>query len=166
MFNTGRHSSREPTRYSCRLLFVSLPKTMMIEIPNLEFQAAYACNLYYAQCSHYSNFHSGGIVSVEEARANFDGWQGRLAPKQIAILGGEPTLNPKFYPNHQVCSQRVSLRERKNDFQKSVGNELILWSCLIYGTNAPERLWTAGGIGRPIPSRSKTLPMSKLQRIC
>ncbi|MCE3017455.1 MAG: radical SAM protein [Pirellula sp.] len=66
----------------------------MIEIPNLEFHAAHACNLYCAQCSHYSNFHAGGIVSVEDARANFEAWQGRLGPKQIAILGGEPTLNP------------------------------------------------------------------------
>jgi Radical SAM superfamily len=68
----------------------------MIEIPNLEFHAAHACNLYCAQCSHYSNFHAGGIVSVDEASANFDAWQGRLAPKQIAILGGEPTLNPEL----------------------------------------------------------------------
>jgi hypothetical protein len=67
--------------------------TIMIEIPNLEFHAAHACNLYCAQCSHYSNFHAGGIVSVDEALANFDAWQGRLAPRQIAILGGEPTLN-------------------------------------------------------------------------
>ncbi|MFN9982822.1 MAG: hypothetical protein ACK53Y_23030, partial [bacterium] len=34
------------------------------------------------------------MVSVEDARENFDAWRGRLAPKQIAILGGEPTLNP------------------------------------------------------------------------
>ena len=66
----------------------------MIEIPNLEFHAAHACNLYCAQCSHYSNFHAGGLVSVDEASANFAPWRGRLAPKQIAILGGEPTLNP------------------------------------------------------------------------
>jgi hypothetical protein len=70
--------------------------TIMIEIPNLEFHAAHACNLYCAQCSHYSNFHAGGIVSVEDARENFDAWRGRLAPKQIAILGGEPTLNPNL----------------------------------------------------------------------
>ncbi len=68
--------------------------TDKIEIANLEFHAAHACNLYCAQCSHYSNFHTGGIVSVEEARENFEAWHNRLAPKQIAILGGEPTLNP------------------------------------------------------------------------
>ena len=65
----------------------------MIEIPNLEFHAAQTCNLYCSQCSHYSNFHAGGIVSVDEASVNFDAWQGRLAPKQIALLDGEPTLN-------------------------------------------------------------------------
>ncbi len=68
----------------------------MIEIANLEFHAAHACNLHCAQCSHYSNFHAGGIVSVEVARENFNAWRGRLAPKQIAILGGEPTLNPNL----------------------------------------------------------------------
>jgi hypothetical protein len=68
----------------------------MIELENLEFHAAHACNLYCSQCSHYSNFHAGGIVSVEEAKANFDAWSGRLAPRRLAILGGEPTLNPSL----------------------------------------------------------------------
>ena len=80
----------------------------MIEIPNLEFHAAHACNLYCAQCSHYSNFHAGGIVSVDEARANFDAWQGRLAPKQIAILGGEPTLNPELLQIIELARLRIS----------------------------------------------------------
>ncbi|HBJ38656.1 MAG TPA: hypothetical protein DDZ51_28680 [Planctomycetaceae bacterium] len=68
----------------------------MIELQNLEFHAAHACNLYCPQCSHYSNFHAGGIVSMEEAHANFDAWTGRLAPRRLAILGGEPTLNPSL----------------------------------------------------------------------
>ena len=68
----------------------------MIELPNLEFHAAHACNLYCAQCSHYSNFHAGGIVSLDEAHDNFDVWKARLAPKRLAILGGEPTLNPEL----------------------------------------------------------------------
>jgi len=71
---------------------------LMIELPNLEFHAAHACNLHCAQCSHYSNYHAGGIVSLDEARANFDAWKGRLAPKRLAILGGEPTLNPELIP--------------------------------------------------------------------
>jgi hypothetical protein len=68
----------------------------MIELENLEFHAAHACNLYCSQCSHYSNFHAGGIVSVDEAQANFEAWTGRLAPRRLAILGGEPTLNPSL----------------------------------------------------------------------
>jgi uncharacterized radical SAM superfamily Fe-S cluster-containing enzyme len=93
--------------------------TIMIEIANLEFHAAHACNLHCAQCSHYSNFHAGGIVSVEVARENFNAWRGRLAPKQIAILGGEPTLNPNLiqiielsrraFPDAtQICRERSS----------------------------------------------------------
>jgi hypothetical protein len=78
---------------------------LMIELPNLEFHAAHACNLYCAQCSHYSNFHAGGIVSLEEARANFDAWKGRLAPKRIAILGGEPTLNPELISIIELARQ-------------------------------------------------------------
>ena len=80
---------RDKLAVSAVFCFTSRLKIIMIEIPNLEFHAAHACNLYCAQCSHYFNFHAGRIVSVEEARANFDAWQGRLAPKQIAILGGE-----------------------------------------------------------------------------
>jgi hypothetical protein len=78
---------------------------LMIELPNLEFHAAHACNLYCAQCSHYSNFHAGGIVSLDEARANFDAWKGRLAPKRIAILGGEPTLNPELISIIELARQ-------------------------------------------------------------
>ncbi len=66
----------------------------MIQFRSLEFHAAHACNLSCAQCSHYSNVHSGGIVSVAEAKENFDAWTGRLRPKKFVILGGEPTLNP------------------------------------------------------------------------
>ncbi len=84
----------------------------MIEIDNLEFHAAHACNLYCSQCSHYSNFHTGGIVSVEEARANFSAWAGRLKPGRIAILGGEPTLNPNLIE---------ILRIARNAFPKSIG---------------------------------------------
>ena len=68
----------------------------MIELQNLEFHAAHAGNLSCSQCSHYSNFHAGGIVSMEEARANFAAWTGRLAPRRLATLGGEPTLNPNL----------------------------------------------------------------------
>jgi hypothetical protein len=78
---------------------------LMIELPNLEFHAAHACNLYCAQCSHYSNFHAGGIVSLEEARADFDAWKGRLAPKRIAVLGGEPTLNPELISIIELARQ-------------------------------------------------------------
>jgi hypothetical protein len=77
----------------------------MLTLPNLEFHAAQACNLYCSQCSHYSNFHVGGIVSVVEARENFDAWRRRLAPKQIAILGGEPTLNPDLVSIIKVARQ-------------------------------------------------------------
>lgn len=66
----------------------------MIHFRSLEFHAAHACNLYCAQCSHYSNVHAGGIVSLAEAKENFDAWTGRLRPKKFVILGGEPTLNP------------------------------------------------------------------------
>jgi len=78
---------------------------LMMELPNLEIHAAHACNLYCAQCSHYSNFQADGIVSLDDARANFDAWKGRLAPKRIAILGGEPTLNPVLIPIIKVARE-------------------------------------------------------------
>lgn len=66
----------------------------MIRFRSLEFHAAHACNLSCGQCSHYSNVHTGGIVSVNEAKENFDAWTDRLRPNKFVILGGEPTLNP------------------------------------------------------------------------
>jgi hypothetical protein len=44
-------------------------------------------------------------VSLEEARANFDAWKGRRAPKRIAILGGEPTLNPELISIIELARQ-------------------------------------------------------------
>jgi len=69
---------------------------LMIELPSLEFHAAHACNLYCAQCSHYSSIRAGGIVSVEEAQASSDAWTGRLALRRLAILGRDFTLNPSL----------------------------------------------------------------------
>ena len=62
-------------------------------------------NPYCAQCSHYSNIHTGGIVRVDEARINFDAWRGRLTPKRIAILGGESTLNPDLIQIIELARQ-------------------------------------------------------------
>ncbi|TWU39484.1 radical SAM protein [Novipirellula artificiosorum] len=68
----------------------------MIHCRSLEFHVVHGCNLSCQQCSHYSNFLRGGIVTVEEARENFDAWCKRIQPKRFTILGGEPTLNPNL----------------------------------------------------------------------
>lgn len=65
----------------------------MISFYSLEYHAAHACNLACSQCSHYSNLSRDRHPTLEEAKAEFSLWKGRLNPSLIAILGGEPTLN-------------------------------------------------------------------------
>ena len=69
----------------------------MLSIKSLEFHVMHSCNLFCQQCSHYSNLKlGGGIISIEDAESNYEVWSHRIQPKLFALLGGEPTLNPKL----------------------------------------------------------------------
>ena len=68
----------------------------MRAIPNLEIHVAHACNLVCEGCSHYSNQNHKGMLSLAEADKWMRPWAGRLAPKMISLLGGEPTVNPEL----------------------------------------------------------------------
>jgi len=62
----------------------------------LEIHVTHTCNLYCSSCSHYSQHHVGGSVSLEQAKNWSSLWRERLTPSQIALLGGEPTLHPNL----------------------------------------------------------------------
>ena len=69
----------------------------MIELPVLEYHVAHNCNLSCEQCSHYSNFHpTVPMPTPEETAEEYAAWSGRLRPGRFALLGGEPTLNPRL----------------------------------------------------------------------
>jgi hypothetical protein len=69
----------------------------MIELPALEYHVAHTCNLSCEQCSHYSNFHpTVPVPSPEETAEEYAAWNNRLRPRRFALLGGEPTLNPRL----------------------------------------------------------------------
>jgi hypothetical protein len=68
----------------------------MLTIPKLQIHVAHACNLACDNCSHYSNYHHKGIVSLEEAHGWLSHWSSRLQPLTFCLLGGEPTLHPQL----------------------------------------------------------------------
>ncbi len=57
---------------------------------------AHACNFTCESCSHYSNYHFAGLLSLETAESWYGQWAKRLRPFRINLLGGEPAINPKL----------------------------------------------------------------------
>lgn len=69
---------------------------MAIPLQNLEIHVAHGCNLTCESCAHYSNQGHTGLLSVAQVQEWFGIWSQRLSPRQVSLLGGEPTLNPKL----------------------------------------------------------------------
>lgn len=67
-----------------------------LAILKFEIHVAHACNLQCESCSHYSNFRTGGLLSVEAAESWYAQWHQRIQPQRITLLGGEPALNPRL----------------------------------------------------------------------
>jgi hypothetical protein len=68
----------------------------LFSLDYLEIHVAHPCNLSCASCSHYSQHHVGGIVSLGDLTDWSIAWNERILPKQLALLGGEPTLHPNL----------------------------------------------------------------------
>jgi len=62
----------------------------------LEVHVAHACNYSCESCSHFSQFHVPGMLSLEIAEEWYKTWSLRLNPRLFTLLGGEPTINPKL----------------------------------------------------------------------
>ena len=94
----------------------------MIELPALEYHVAHTCNLSCEQCSHYSNFHpSVPMPTPEETAEEYAAWNNRLRPRRFALLGGEPTLNPRL-----VEHVRLARRAWPDSDLMLVSNGLLL----------------------------------------
>ncbi len=68
----------------------------MILIRSLEYHVHNACNLACSSCTHFSNLGLKGSSTPEELDAELSNWSSRLRPGRFALLGGEPTLNPRL----------------------------------------------------------------------
>ena len=76
-----------------------------ITIRNLEYHVTHTCNMRCTSCSHYSNRGHAGHVTADEADREFALWSGRIRPKWLSLLGGEPTLNPALCGIIEVAAQ-------------------------------------------------------------
>jgi hypothetical protein len=64
-----------------------------VHIPYTDFYLAFGCNLKCKSCSLLNPFRSG-IVPKDKLIESFDKWSKRVVPATVALLGGEPFLNP------------------------------------------------------------------------
>jgi hypothetical protein len=78
----------------------------VIRVPKLEMHLAYACNLRCEQCSHFSNYGFGEVLTLEEGSAWLGNWAARIEPVHFSFLGGEPLLNPKV-PDFLSLARRL-----------------------------------------------------------
>ena len=83
----------------------------MLEIPNLEIHASYACNLHCKSCSHFSDMQVGKNVPLENIRDQMMQWSGRIAPGFFSILGGEPALNKELTGIVRECRKQWPLSQ-------------------------------------------------------
>lgn len=65
-------------------------------IRNLELHVTHACNLACESCSHYSNHAHKGDLDPSLADEWLGAWSQRVQPEVFSLLGGEPTIHPRF----------------------------------------------------------------------
>lgn len=68
----------------------------MISIPQLEIHISHSCNYSCISCSHFSQIHMQGHLSLVQAESWYKVWSKRINPSRFSLLGGEPTLNPNL----------------------------------------------------------------------
>lgn len=66
------------------------------EIDYAEFYITNVCNLACPGCNHFNNFNLKGYWRWNDLKETYSQWSQELDIKSIAILGGEPLLNPEF----------------------------------------------------------------------
>jgi organic radical activating enzyme len=65
-------------------------------IRHLEMHVVHSCNFTCEGCSHYSNQHHKGIISIAEADSWMQKWSHKLAPATFSLVGGEPSIHPQL----------------------------------------------------------------------
>ena len=67
-----------------------------ISVPHLEWHASHACNFTCESCNHFSNHAHNEIIPKNEIKKWLESWGDRIAPREIAVLGGEPLMNKEI----------------------------------------------------------------------
>lgn len=67
-----------------------------IFIPYFEFYITNVCNLACAGCNRFNNYKFTGYQKWSDYKEIYKRWSQELIPGSMAILGGEPLLNPTF----------------------------------------------------------------------
>ena len=92
---------------------------MVKERLTIEVHLSHTCNLSCESCSHYSDFHFPGALSVETAEGWYRSWSPRVDPDRFTLLGGEPTLNRDLVPHVRLARRyrpRAQIRIVSNGF--------------------------------------------------
>jgi hypothetical protein len=67
-----------------------------IKIKYCEFYITHVCNLACSGCNRFNNFKFAGFQRWQDYKDVYRQWSEIVDPDSIAILGGEPLLNPTF----------------------------------------------------------------------
>lgn len=96
----------------------------MIVVPALEWHVAHACNLTCEACSHYSNYDFDEVVPISTVEQWYSSWCRRIAPRKLAVLGGEPLLNKDIIDI--IYMTRNMWNREHNRFFELVTNGILL----------------------------------------
>jgi len=83
----------------------SHPCDSRVVFPVLEFHVAFGCNMTCESCAHYSNHAHAGNVAASELERQIALWNGKIVPRSLRLLGGEPTLNKNLLDLIRIARQ-------------------------------------------------------------
>lgn len=96
----------------------------MVIVPALEWNVARGCNLSCEGCLTFSDFPYTEIIDKETLRGWYKKWNQRIAPKSLAVLGGEPLLNKEILSIIEMT--REMWNKEHNEYFELVTNGFLL----------------------------------------
>lgn len=71
-------------------------KYSLLSVPHLEWHVTHSCNFMCDGCGHYTNDGYKQNITLETLREWYLLWNGRIRPRELSLLGGEPFLNKEI----------------------------------------------------------------------
>jgi len=96
----------------------------MVVVPTLEWSVAHSCNFTCESCGSYSNYGNKEIMSIDDLEKYFSLWNKKIAPKQMAIVGGEPFLNKDILGIIELS--RNMWNKEHNEYYEVVTNGFLI----------------------------------------